>query len=159
MLETIIYREDIIISMVSRRKIYGASVSPRYRIKMFDYLGRGGRIPATLVMEAVDAMDETRARNYGRYQSAYEVEFAKYLNAYNVPNIQRGIGRAIVFKFLKYCDRFNVQDVGARTEIMDFFIKQHGLEDTHPLVDALRAFAAKEATETEGEATGGEHPK
>jgi len=140
--------------MVSRRKVYGASTSPRYRLKMFDYLGKGGRIPASIVMEAVDAMDEVRARNYGYYQGEVEGVVQDYFANYNVPNIFRGIGRGLAFKFIKYCRKYDIDDVSGRVEVMENIIKEHGIEGT-VLAEALLAYAGKEPVETEGVATHG----
>ena len=144
--------------MTSRRKVYGASTSPRYRLKMFDYLSKGGRIPANIVMEAVDAMDEVRARNYGAYQGEVETTVLNYFKAYKVPNILRGIGRGLAFKFIKICRKYNIDDVSGRVEAMQKILQEHGLEGT-VLADALLAYAGKEPTEEEGVATGGAERK
>jgi len=144
--------------MAGRRKVYGGSVSPRYKLKMFDYLSKGGRIPATLVMSAVDQMDEIRARNYGEFQKEYDMVVVRYFEQFNVPNALRGIGRALAFRFKKTCDRFGVTTPDAKGELMTAILEEHGLTGT-VVGEALLAYARGEPLESEGEATGGEKSK
>jgi len=84
--------------MAGRRRVRTASSSPRYRLKMFDYLSKGGRIPAFLVQPAVEAMDVARAEGFAYYTKLAEKELIPILEDYGISSALHGLARAFYYR-------------------------------------------------------------
>lgn len=143
--------------MAGRRRVYTGSSSPRYQIKMFDYLSKGGRIPAYLVHPAVVAMDTERATRFGNYKGFKDRFLEPAMDAVGLPSGLRGICIAFAYRILKEIGSLESSDIAVREKAIEKVRNEQPIRDER-LWDALRvAFGVskvvKEEAETEEQKT------
>ena len=88
--------------MAGRRRIYGSSSLPRYRVKMFDYISRGGRIPMQLAMEAIDAMGDAWSGGFFSYKVDRDDVIAQAFERHpEIPHMYAGLAKGLLMKIMK----------------------------------------------------------
>ena len=145
--------------MPGRRRVYTGSSDFRYKIKMFDYLSKGGRIPSYLVLPAIEAMNSERTKKFGNYKGAKDGILNDVMNRVNLPNVLRGITIGLFYKCIKMYNASNVKDVNVKRTILEQVRNQHPVEDERVWQVLEEAFVneyeAPSETAPEGAKTGG----
>jgi len=137
--------------MAGRRRVYTGSSSPRYRLKMFDYLSKGGRIPAFLVQPAVEAMDNERSTRFGAYKGFKDRFLEPAMSAVGLPSALRGLCIAFAYKILKEIGGLETSDIETRSRAIERVKAEHPINDNR-LWEALEsAFGIKKAMKQEAE--------
>ena len=139
--------------MVRRKPQRGLTTSPRFRLKMYDWFSKGGRIPATLVMEVVDAMDSARNIGYGEYAKLYDKDFAQAVNEVGLPSILVGITRSLVFHVHRMRTEYGL-DNNQTSELIERVLQEKGISHLDQIRDVLYKTFGIERKTTSGEQTG-----
>jgi len=134
--------------MAGRKRIYGSSTSPRYRLKMYRYLSEGGRLPMVLVMEVVDAMDTSWSGGFFKYKDIRDRVFNSILSELEIPKPYHGICKALGMKVWRlHIDRGLDMETAVRR-----IMEEHGLTGDEPIGQFLQALIPKAEGSPEGEA-------
>ena len=135
--------------MAGRRRVLSSSSNPRYRAKMYDYMSRGGRIPMVLTMEVVDAMATDWDKNFGDYHHDAEKKLVPEMDRLGVPNVFKGITRALFYKIKKEIDKKGAKTTEAKEEIISKVVQEQNVQGTVIEVALRRAFGVEAPTPTE----------
>lgn len=96
---------------------------------MYDYLSKGGRIPAFLVLPAVEGMASDRERNWGYYKENKDNVLVGVMDKKGLPNALRGITIALYYKALKMYAQSANKDVDTKQTILDRIRAEHPIQD------------------------------
>jgi len=133
--------------MAGRRKIYGSSSLPRYRVKMFDYISKGGRIPMQLAMEAVDAMGDAWSGGFFSYKTFRDLAIARAFEDHpDIPHIYAGLAKGLLMHIMKL-----VRDRGyTYDEALARVLDEHNIAGGDPVATLLES-AVRHLTKLEKE--------
>jgi len=88
-------------NMAGRNRVYRPSSEFRYKLKMADYMSRGGRAPLVLVMETVDAMTSGWSAGFFAYRVPVNKAFEQVKAKVELPSVYWGIVKGQMKKMVK----------------------------------------------------------
>jgi hypothetical protein len=107
--------------MAGRRRVYGASTSPRYKVKMFDYLSKGGRIPSYLVLPAVEAMGNAQSAGFFSYKVSRDLAINRAyedVRCKEISKAYKGLAKALIMRVMKLVREKGITYEEARDRVL-----------------------------------------
>ncbi len=136
--------------MAGRRRVLTASSSPRYKAKMYDYISKGGRIPATLSLQVVEAMDSERTTRWGEYHNFRKTTLAPLFDKHGIPPILRGIVGAVAYHLKAYFSTHENLTIDDKSKIIESIATEYGIAKIPGVLDFLKEAFGITVTVTPG---------
>ena len=119
--------------MAGRNRVFRPSSEFIYKLKMADYMSRGGRAPLVLVMETVDAMTSGWSAGFFAYRVPVNKAFETVKARIELPSVYWGLVKGQMKKMIKLVWSKGI----SYDEAFERVTRDLGISPNDPLYQAL----------------------